>query len=112
MPHYDQRMTEQLKRSLLATASESLAQWGRAAPFRVQAQAGDDPTSEWLTLREREVLRLVGQGLRNRDIGRRLYLSEKTVRNCVSAILGKLGLRSRTEAAVWLSARLDSLAKP
>ncbi|MBN1994225.1 MAG: response regulator transcription factor, partial [Anaerolineae bacterium] len=49
---------------------------------------------------EREVLRLLAQGLNNTDIARRLYLSEGTVRNYVSSIFAKLGVSDRTQAAV------------
>lgn len=56
-----------------------------------------------LTEREREVLRLVAAGLTNREIGGRLYLSGKTVEHHVGAILGKLGVRTRTEAAMLAS---------
>ncbi len=53
-----------------------------------------------LTDREIEILRLIAQGLPNQDIARRLFLSEGTVRNHVSAILAKLGVSDRTQAAV------------
>lgn len=53
-----------------------------------------------LTRREIEVLELLAQGLRNRQIAQRLFLSEKTVRNHISAILGKLHANDRTEAAL------------
>jgi DNA-binding NarL/FixJ family response regulator len=53
-----------------------------------------------LTEREIEVLRLVARGLSNADISKRLFLSEGTVRNHVSAILAKLGVSDRTQAAV------------
>ena len=53
-----------------------------------------------LTEREIEVLRLIAQGLSNVDIADRLFLSEGTVRNHVSAILSKLGVPDRTQAAV------------
>jgi DNA-binding CsgD family transcriptional regulator len=55
-----------------------------------------------LTAREAEVLALLGDGLRNAEIGRRLFISAKTVDHHVSAILGKLGVSSRAEAARWL----------
>ncbi|HYQ79862.1 MAG TPA: helix-turn-helix transcriptional regulator, partial [Anaeromyxobacteraceae bacterium] len=54
-----------------------------------------------LTAREAEILALLGEGLRNADIGRRLFISAKTVDHHVSAILAKLGVRSRAEAARW-----------
>jgi NarL family two-component system response regulator LiaR len=53
-----------------------------------------------LTEREIEVLRLLAQGLNNKDISERLFLSEGTVRNHVSNILSKLGVSDRTQAAV------------
>jgi DNA-binding NarL/FixJ family response regulator len=65
----------------------------RAAPV-------GDPTSE-LTARELEVLRHVGAGEANKEIAAALSISERTARAHVSSILGKLGLSSRTQAAVW-----------
>jgi len=58
-----------------------------------------DPLAE-LTDREREILRLVAQGLTNREIGERLYLAEKTVKHYMTNVLGKLHVRSRVEAAL------------
>ncbi|MBN1220204.1 MAG: response regulator transcription factor [Anaerolineae bacterium] len=60
----------------------------------------DTSLAESLTEREREVLRLLAQGLNNTDIAKRLYLSEGTVRNYVSSIFAKLGVSDRTQAAV------------
>lgn len=54
-----------------------------------------------LSDRERAVLALIADGLTNREIGERLYLSEKTVKNYVSAVLSKLGMQRRTQAAVY-----------
>lgn len=53
-----------------------------------------------LTDREREILALIAQGLTNRQIGDRLFLAEKTIKNYVSSLLAKLGLERRTQAAV------------
>ena len=63
-----------------------------------------DPAEELaepLTERERDVLRLLGQGRSNKDIGAELFITERTARTYVSNILGKLGLASRTQAALW-----------
>lgn len=60
----------------------------------------DDPRFAALGLRERQVLALIADGLTNRQIGQRLDLAEKTVKNYVSSLLAKLGLERRTQAAV------------
>ena len=57
------------------------------------------PTNE-LSPREREIIRLIAQGLSNRDIGRRLVLSEKTIKNHVSHIFAKIHCTARSQAAV------------
>jgi DNA-binding NarL/FixJ family response regulator len=56
-----------------------------------------------LTPQERKILALVAEGLTNRQIGERLFLAEKTVKNYVTSILTKLGLERRTQAAVLAS---------
>ncbi len=58
-----------------------------------------DPLSE-LSEREKKVLSLVAEGLTNREIGERVHLAEKTVKNHMTNILGKLCVRSRVEAAL------------
>jgi two-component system, NarL family, response regulator DevR len=54
-----------------------------------------------LTEQERNVLELIAEGLTNRQIGERMFLAEKTVKNYVSNLLAKLGMERRTEAAVF-----------
>jgi DNA-binding NarL/FixJ family response regulator len=66
-----------------------------------------DPLQE-LTAREREILMLIGTGLTNREIGARLTLTEKTVKHYVTNILQKLQVRSRVEAALFASRRLET----
>jgi DNA-binding NarL/FixJ family response regulator len=61
-----------------------------------------DPLQE-LTDREREILRLIGSGLTNREIGDQIFLSEKTIKHYVTNILQKLQVRSRVEAALLAS---------
>jgi two-component system response regulator DevR len=56
-----------------------------------------------LTEREHQILTLIAEGLTNRQIGEQLFLAEKTVKNYVSALLAKLGLERRTQAAVLAS---------
>ncbi|NNU28403.1 helix-turn-helix transcriptional regulator [Isoptericola sediminis] len=83
--------------SLLARATSLLHDAGLAAPTRRRpGEAGADP----LTDRERQVLELVAEGLTNGQIAERLFISRKTASVHVSAILRKLGVTSRTEAAV------------
>jgi two-component system, NarL family, response regulator LiaR len=60
-----------------------------------------DPVRDPLTPRENEVLLLVARGLSNRLIARELALSEKTVKAHVSAVLAKLGVADRTQAALY-----------
>jgi len=72
------------------------------AMARMRGQAEDDPRLEALTAREREVLVGISDGLSNRAIGEELGLSEKTVKNHVSAILAKLDVQSRTQAALYV----------
>ena len=54
-----------------------------------------------LTEREREVLRLVSTGATNREIAEALFIGEATVKSHISNILGRLGLRDRTQAAMY-----------
>jgi DNA-binding NarL/FixJ family response regulator len=70
---------------------------GLAEPERV------DPRIAVLTRQERRVLEFIGEGLTNRQIGERMLLAEKTVKNYVSSLLAKLGFERRTQAAVHMA---------
>jgi DNA-binding NarL/FixJ family response regulator len=80
----------------------------------VEAASGGSATSDDdpLSLRERQVLKLIAEGLTNRQIGERLDLAEKTVKNYVSGLLAKLGLERRTQAAVYGAARQRGDLRP
>ncbi|MGN6605389.1 MAG: response regulator [Jatrophihabitans sp.] len=68
---------------------------------RLQAGNPDQDTLDALTEREREVLDLMAEGLTNKEIGQRLFLSDKTIKNYVSSVLAKLGMERRSQAAVY-----------
>lgn len=67
---------------------------------------GDDPRAASLSPQERRILELLAEGLTNREIGERMFLAEKTVKNYVSNLLMKLGMKRRTEAAVFAATHL------
>jgi len=67
----------------------------------ISAKKASKPSFDNLTGRENEVLSLVASGLSNNEIAAKLFLSQGTVRNIVSALLVKLGLRDRTQLAVY-----------
>ncbi len=81
----------------LAEAIRTVHAGGRAIDPELAADAWSEPDP--LTDREREVLRLTGEGLANADIARRLHLSEGTVRNYLSEATRKLGAGNRIAAA-------------
>ena len=68
---------------------------------RVRNGPPRDQQLEALTTQEQKILELIGEGLTNRQIAERMYLAEKTVKNYVSSLLAKLGLTSRTQAAIF-----------
>ncbi|MEP6760321.1 MAG: response regulator transcription factor [Sporichthyaceae bacterium] len=68
---------------------------------RLRQGPPQDSALEPLTDQERRIVELIGEGLTNRQIGERMFLAEKTVKNYVSSLLSKLGLERRTQAAVF-----------
>ncbi|MBO8192058.1 response regulator transcription factor [Streptomyces oryzae] len=80
-----------------AVTRRLIAEFSGARPAPVE---DPPPGLDALTRREREVLGCLGEGLSNADIARRLTMAEATVKTHVSRLLGKLELRSRTQAAV------------
>jgi DNA-binding NarL/FixJ family response regulator len=80
-----------------SVARKVVAEFARMAP---PARASDTGLPEPLSDREREILKLLAQGLSNREIADRLSLAQGTVKNYVTTILQKLGARDRTQAAL------------
>ncbi|WP_232796822.1 response regulator [Blastococcus atacamensis] len=105
-------LLKQVRGSALVTAVRTVAAGGTLAPDGVRAPAvrpGTDRLAR-LTDQERIVLRLIGEGLTNRQIGERMGLAEKTVKNYTSHLLAKLGLERRTQAAILATELRDSRA--
>ena len=77
---------------LAVAAVGAYAQWLTQERVHLQTQ---------LASQERKILDLIAEGMTNRQIGERMFLAEKTVKNYVSTLLGKLGMERRTQAAVF-----------
>jgi len=99
-------------------AGQSLLDPSATARLMARLRQGQEPEPEpdalpGLTDREREILALIGEGLTNRQIGQRLYLAEKTVKNHISRLLAKLGVERRIQAAVIATqAQAQDRARP
>lgn len=97
------RSRELLESVRRVAAGESLLD--PALVDRVQARLSSGPEAppelRDLTEQERRVLMLIAEGLTNREIGERLFLAEKTVKNYVTNVLAKLGFERRTQAAIF-----------
>ncbi|MGW0566022.1 response regulator transcription factor [Streptomyces tauricus] len=95
-------------------AGQSLLDPSATAQLMARLREGDKPKEEpdalpGLTEREREILALIGEGLTNRQIGQRLFLAEKTVKNHISRLLSKLGVERRIQAAVIATQAQDRI---
>ena len=79
---------------------------------RMRDQASRSDPLAGLTDQEKKILELIGEGLTNRQIGQRLFLAEKTVKNYVSALFAKLGMERRTQAAAYAARIFDDQGIP
>ncbi|MGN6606768.1 MAG: response regulator [Jatrophihabitans sp.] len=76
---------------------------------RIRDGKREDERLATLNAQERKILVLIAEGLTNRQIGERLFIAEKTVKNNVSSLLSKLGMQRRTQAAVFGATLNDQL---
>ena len=93
---------------------QSLLDPSATARLMARLRGGEEQREEpealpGLTERERDILALIGEGLTNRQIGQRLYLAEKTVKNHISRLLAKLGVERRIQAAVIATQAQDRM---
>ena len=86
-----------------AAVGESLFAPGVQAAIVAGLTDPQDARLASLTVQERKVLDLIGEGLTNREIGRTMFLAEKTVKNYVSSLLAKLDFQRRTQSAVYVA---------
>jgi DNA-binding NarL/FixJ family response regulator len=93
---------DELRRAIKA-AAEGQVQLSPAAAARLmrEVRTPEAPIADALTERENDVLKLIAQGKANKEIARDLVIGEKTVKTHVSNILSKLGVQSRTQAALY-----------
>jgi DNA-binding NarL/FixJ family response regulator len=73
---------------------------------QIRGDSVGDPVFSQLSEREVRILELIADGLTNREIADRVFLAEKTVKNYISRLLAKLGLRNRNEAAAYMARRI------
>jgi DNA-binding NarL/FixJ family response regulator len=92
---------EELVRAVQAAARGESPLSPKAAQYVIAERTGQRPALQ-LSPREREVLDLVGQGLSNKLIARRLEISEKTVKAHLTQVFSQLGVSDRTQAALWI----------
>ena len=97
----------------VVASGQSMLDPGAASQLmaRLRGQPDTRDRLAGLSPRERDILELIGDGLSNRQIGERLFLSVKTVKNYTAALYAKLGLQRRTQAATY-AARISRVAGP
>ncbi|WP_431679642.1 response regulator [Kitasatospora sp. KL5] len=84
---------------------------GRVLERLREGSGKEDERLAQLTRQERRILDLIGEGMTNRQIGNELHLAEKTVKNYVSSLLAKMGMKRRTQAAAYVARNLPPEAK-
>jgi DNA-binding NarL/FixJ family response regulator len=110
-------LLKQVRGSALVSAVRTVAAGGTLFQSEIRGDtaprraAGGGDRLSMLTEQERTVLRLIGEGLTNRQIGDRMGLAEKTVKNYTSHLLAKLGLERRTQAAILATELRDRTAR-
>ena len=111
MPGHQPRTTDLVGAVRQVAAGNSLIDPALTARVldRVRNGPATVPELSDLTEQELKLLGLIAEGLTNRQIGERMFLAEKTVKNYVSSILSKLGLERRTQAAVLASKLLGGV---
>ena len=75
---------------------------------RLRAGPAEDERIARLSKQEREVLLLIAEGLSNKQIGERMFLAEKTIKNYVTSVLSKMEMTRRTEAAVYAAKHMNT----
>jgi DNA-binding CsgD family transcriptional regulator len=98
----------------VASACRSLLRKCGAGPVttRARARVPEPFRDAGVTAREMEVLAVLSEGLSNKEIAARLYLSPKTVEKHVASLMGKLDVRSRARLAAIATARMGDSARP
>ena len=108
-------LLKQVRGSALVSAVRTVAAGGTlfqvGVPVTTRGADNDTDKLALLTEQERTVLRLIGEGLTNRQIGERMGLAEKTVKNYTSHLLAKLGFERRTQAAILATELRDRSAQ-
>jgi DNA-binding NarL/FixJ family response regulator len=102
--------SDELRRAIKA-AAEGQVQLSPQAAARLLREVRTPESPETLTDRETEVLTLLARGMSNKEIARELVIGEKTVKTHVSNVLAKLGVQSRTQAALY-AVRIGLVAAP
>jgi DNA-binding CsgD family transcriptional regulator len=88
-----------IRAAISSPATTGRTAWGRSSSGRGGPRAREAHGLASLSEREREIAALVGDGLTNREIGARLFLSEKTIETHLTRVFQKLGVRSRAQVA-------------